>query len=427
MAARESKDTLITVFVSTCQIPIFDSTHEDATATSAASTAFRATKFPTRVPATARLAELQQFLRSQWAIAKSPFARVGVDEHFFTFRGRLLRLDGALDAYCAFRQGSSWVESLGGSTSQLTCHIFTDADIMDNDTIYLRFSSMGKVLDPWAMSTSELRAELKARNSYESKMQPEQLMLRLQELVMKESRLQRLQQATRKEETGQVVAITKELANFQAKLQSESKKRDVLFPSESEAFTRPKSLKWPHPPCPNRTVFLSITELERTYQVVPRDVLDPALFIFDTERRWVFSAHNELQKQSFDYKYMCFETDFLEMLTLKEEAGMVFWFRPQKSYEKLSAFIASFDDPVTKRKFSPLVLKEAKWLTLAGINGWEGKVRQDGRKRDASKFPQFTKSIARVLTNIQSQSFDYLAVQEILFQSNPTLMFAPLL
>lgn len=41
----------------------------------------------------------------------------------------------------------------------------------------------------------------------------------------------------------------------------------------------------------------------------------------------VFSAHNVLQKQSFDYKYMCFETDFLEMLTLKEEAGMVFWFR----------------------------------------------------------------------------------------------------
>lgn len=46
---------------------------------------------------------------------------------------------------------------------------------MDNDTIYLRFSSMGKIVDPWAMSTSELRAELKARNAYETKLQPEQL------------------------------------------------------------------------------------------------------------------------------------------------------------------------------------------------------------------------------------------------------------
>lgn len=99
--------------------------------------------------------------------------------------------------------------------------------------------------------------------------------------------------------------------------------------------------------------------------------------------------------------------------------------QPHKSYEKLSAFIASFDDPVTKKKFSPLVLNEAKWLTLCGSNGWEGKVRQDGRKRDVSKIPQFTKSIGRVLSNIQSQSFDYLAVQEILYQSNPTLLFAP--
>lgn len=152
-------------------------------------------------------------------------------------------------------------------------------------------------------------------------------MLRLQEHVMRESRMQRLQQATRKEEVGQVVAITKELADFQAKLRVDAKKRELLTSSASAQFARPASLKWPHPPCPNRTIFLSIAELERTYQFVPRDVLEPAIFIFDTERKWVFGAHNDLLKQSFDYKYMCFEKDFLEMLTLKEEAGMVFWFR----------------------------------------------------------------------------------------------------
>lgn len=45
------------------------------------------------------------------------------------------------------------------------------------------------------------------------------------------------------------------------------------------------------------------------------------------DRDRVFNTHNHLQKQQFDYKYMCFEKDFLEMLTLKEEAGMVHWFR----------------------------------------------------------------------------------------------------
>lgn len=45
----------------------------------------------------------------------------------------------------------------------------------------------------------------------------------------------------------------------------------------------------------------------------------------------VFDKHNVLQKQHFDYRYMCFDQDFLEMLTLKEEAGMIFWFRVRPS------------------------------------------------------------------------------------------------
>jgi len=32
------------------------------------------------------------------------------------------------------------------------------------------------------------------------------------------------------------------------------------------------------------------------------------------------------------------------------------------------------------------MLKDAKWLTLCGENGWEGKPRRDGRKRDALHF-----------------------------------------
>lgn len=107
MTSASTTTDLITVFVSTCQIPTFESSPQDADSanfndSSHSSTHFRATKFPTRVPPTARLADLQRFLRGQWAIAKSPFARVSADEHFFTFRGRLLRLDGTLDAYCAY-------------------------------------------------------------------------------------------------------------------------------------------------------------------------------------------------------------------------------------------------------------------------------------------------------------------------------------
>jgi hypothetical protein len=88
--------------------------------------------------------------------------------------------------------------------------------------------------------------------------------------------------------------------------------------------------------------------------------------------------------------------------------------------------LISFLDPVTGKKYQPLSLKESKWLTLSGINGWEGKPRKDGRKKDTSKFPKFTKSTNRVVTNFKSNSFEYLAVQELLYQANPTLLFAPL-
>ncbi|TMW60920.1 hypothetical protein Poli38472_000962 [Pythium oligandrum] len=390
----------ITVYVATCQLP----PGSDPNAVALSGAAFKATKFQAQVATNAKLSAVQYFLLNQWGIANSPYAKIPVQEQFYTFKGRILRLDTALDAYY----------------------------ISDNDTIYLRFSSLGKICDPWAMSTSELRTELKTRNAYVPKLQPEQLMLRLQEEIMKESRLQRLQRATKMEEEAQVLTITKELAEFQAKLRGDvvpggrRKQSRVVAVGSGTAFTRPASLTWSHPPSINRTVFLSITQLDQMYQVIPRDVLEPAILIFDAERKWVFDKHNILQKNSFDYKYMCFDADFLEFLTLKEEMGLVYWFRPQKSYEKLSAFLTSIDDPVTQAKFSPLILKEVKWLTLCGLNGWEGKSRQDGRKRDLTKVPKFTRSIMRVTTNLQSQSFDYLAVQELLYQSNPTLLFVPL-
>jgi hypothetical protein len=100
--------------------------------------------------------------------------------------------------------------------------------------------------------------------------------------------------------------------------------------------------------------------------------------------------------------------------------------QPHKSYDKLSTFLEAIDDPVIQKKYAPLLLKETRWLTLCGVNGWEGLVRHDGRKRDTTKVPKFTTSVARVTTNLQSKSFDYIAVQELLFQSNPTLLFAPL-
>jgi hypothetical protein len=146
-------------------------------------------------------------------------------------------------------------------------------------------------------------------------------MQQLQNLIMRESRLQRLQRATKRGEIDAVCKINQEL------IEIERSEALVNTKTQRMELARPKSITWPVPPCPNRAVFLSITELERAYQGIPRDVLEPAIFIFDAERSWVFLKHNRLQKESFDYQYMAYEKDFLDMLVFKEEAKLLFWFQ----------------------------------------------------------------------------------------------------
>lgn len=90
--ARQTPD-LLTIYVATCQIAPFDHAAD-------AIPSFRSVKFPARVAATAKIEAIQKFLISQWMIAKSPYLELPAGEQFFTFKGRILRLDGTLDAYC---------------------------------------------------------------------------------------------------------------------------------------------------------------------------------------------------------------------------------------------------------------------------------------------------------------------------------------
>ncbi|OQR87560.1 hypothetical protein ACHHYP_08519 [Achlya hypogyna] len=373
VAARRDNqlpDTAITVYVSTCQGPSSD-------------------KFTTRVSRVATLETIQTFLMEQWRIAKHSLMNVPLSDHVYSFQGRIMRHEANVDIYY----------------------------VGDGDTIFLRLPGLGPVMTPWAMSTSELREELQSRRAYRPNLLPEELMYQLQHLLQRESRLGRLQKATKRGYSEEVRRITQELAQLE---------RDEAARTKAEASQqrpRPASLKWPFPPSTSRTVFLSIAELERSYQQIPRDVFEPALLVFDTNRDWVFAKHTRLQKSAFDYKYMAYDKDFLDMLVFKEEASHVFWFQPERSFEALSAFLTRLVDPKTQRNYQPLMLESPKWLTLGGHNGWEGKQRRDGRKVLAHMKPIFTTSVQRVVTNLESQSFDTVAVKEMLKQANPSLVF----
>lgn len=81
---------VVTLFVATCQRE--PSQPPDAP--------FKAVKFPAQVAGSARLEAVQKFLLTQWAITKSPYFDLPPEEQYYTFKGRLLRLDGTLDGYC---------------------------------------------------------------------------------------------------------------------------------------------------------------------------------------------------------------------------------------------------------------------------------------------------------------------------------------
>lgn len=95
-----------TVFVATCQVVHGQSSNnDDANAstgdpTDVSTPVFKQEKFPAIVLPSAKMEDLQRFIVSQWKISKSPFAKLPLAEHFYTFKGRILRLDGTLDGYC---------------------------------------------------------------------------------------------------------------------------------------------------------------------------------------------------------------------------------------------------------------------------------------------------------------------------------------
>ncbi|KAH9097809.1 hypothetical protein Ae201684P_001284 [Aphanomyces euteiches] len=285
-------------------------------------------KFTARVSSLATVETLQRFVVSQWQITKNPLKDVPLSQHIFSFQGRILRHDSHLDILA--------------TTTRIT-------------------------------RSRRLRAEF-AASAIGTRVQ----------LLQRESRLERLQQATKRGLVEQAKAITQELKALERSNETMVEVRTVVMPP------RPRSIRWPTPPSRHRTVFFSITELERQYQLIPRDVLEPALFLLDVEREWVFSRHHSVQKASFDYKYLAFDKDFVDLLVFKEEAQLVFWFQPDRSYEKLSAFLTKTIDPVVGKTYAPLTIEPNRWLALGGHDGWEGKVRRDGRRQTTRPIPVYT-------------------------------------
>merc|ERR1719221_1195774 len=106
--------------------------------------------------------------------------------------------------------------------------------------------------------------------------------------------------------------------------------------------------------------------------------------------------------------------EFLQWVLVKEREGCVFWFKPERSLQKLSAFFEEKIDPVSDRPYEPLLL-EPHW--------WKARFQ-----RSRARFIGNPSSVVSALSDGERavkvtdvQDIAIPTLQELIYQSNPTL------
>jgi hypothetical protein len=157
-----------------------------------------------------------------------------------------------------------------------------------------------------------------------------------------------------------------------------------------------------------RVVFISASFLVKFYRSVPEEVMRDAIFFFGSKRSWMFpkSDAERLESQRQPTNYLKFPRDFLDLIRAKEDAGLVYYLKPDEDYRKVSAFFEGIIDPVTGEHYKPLILDNNWW-------------RKEYRPATSKNRPP--PSGERVILNYLEGAHDYYPTMELLSQSNPTL------
>jgi len=112
-----------------------------------------------------------------------------------------------------------------------------------------------------------------------------------------------------------------------------------------------------------------------------------------------------LEARSLPSKYLEFDEDYKTLILHKEQQNLVFWLLPSKDYKKASEFIEAIVDHVSKENFLPLILDEDWWVS-----------------EFSSKDAKYSKDVKQIVQNFKTGEFDYDAVMELFYQSNPTIV-----
>ena len=126
--------------------------------------------------------------------------------------------------------------------------------------------------------------------------------------------------------------------------------------------------------------------------------------VVDAQPPWLFTDIKPGTTELFDARYFAYDDDFKELIRDKLETGLLFWFQPDRNFEALAEFFAGIENPISGERYKPLQLREHWW-------------HRDYGTPVAPR--RFAPSRDRVLSNVRSGSFEYNAVMELIYQSNP--------
>jgi hypothetical protein len=110
-----------------------------------------------------------------------------------------------------------------------------------------------------------------------------------------------------------------------------------------------------------------------------------------------------------------FSKEFMQWVLTKEKEGCVFWYKPERDLQKLSHFFEEKIDPVNEQPYRPLLL-DPQWWRVRFDRMNSRFVGNPSLVVAAISERSVEEEVARDLV-----SLDIPALQELIYQSNPTL------
>ncbi|CAE7666809.1 unnamed protein product [Symbiodinium pilosum] len=182
-----------------------------------------------------------------------------------------------------------------------------------------------------------------------------------------------------------------------------------------------------------RYVFLCPTALSKHFEALPLAAKESSLLVFRCARSFVFKDPPSVRRSRLRARVECgshakpssapksglaalyrseFSDEFLQWVLTKEKEGCVFWYKPDQDLEKMSSFFEGKVDPLDEQPYRPLLLDAMWWR----VRFDRGSARYVGNPRGIlAAIAAFHHGMG------QERDLDLPSLQELIFQSNPTL------